>query len=337
MAVAQRVVADLIEKMPEGLEVTFVVYGHEAFGGANDPRNCQAVKVVRPLSPLDASGKAELSRLIGTLRPVGATPIALSLRTAGAELAKHDAYCGLVLITDGKETCQGDPVGEAAQLAKSLKITFGANVIGFDVGKDRAGLEQIATAGKGKYYNADSAAELADALGKLAQDLDKATAPPTRTVSNRRAIKVLKPGIKFPEFKEIQVVSRGLGSISIDASGKYGEEIRIPSGTTKYEIRWVPAVGEPVVMLKDFSLTERKVVEIRPEEHLGFIQVNGRGQPKDEIIVYQRGLGSIDVLQRSKVFGEVMVVPAAKVNIRVDGEDIEEDLQVEPATLHELE
>lgn len=337
MAVAQRVVTDLIEKLPDGLEVTFVVYGHEAFGGVNDPRNCQAVKIARPLSPLGDSGKAELVRLIAGLRPVGATPIALSLKTAGAELAKHDTFCGLVLITDGKETCQGDPVGEAAQLAKNLKITFGANVIGFDVGKDRAGLEQIATAGKGKYYNADSAAELAEALGKISEDLDKAVAPPKTTPNNRRAIKVLKPDIQFPEFKEIQVVSRGLGSVSIDARGKYGEEIRIPSGTTKYEIRWVPAVGEPVVMLKDFSLPERKIVEIRPEEYLGFVQVNGQGRPKDEIVVYQRGLGSIIVLQRSKVFGEVMVVPAAKVNVRVDGDDIEEDLLVEPGTLQKLE
>jgi hypothetical protein len=295
------------------------------------------VKIVRPLGPLDSSGKADLGRMIAGLRPIGATPIALSLKTAGAELAKHDAFCGLVLITDGKETCQGDPVGEAAQLAKNLKITFGANVVGFDVGKDRAALEQIASAGKGKYFNADSAEELAEALSNLSQDLDKVAAPPKKAVSNRRAIKVLKPGIEFPEYKEIQVVSRGLGSISVDAKGKYGEEIRIPSATTKYEIRWVPAKGEPVAMLKDFSLAERKVVELRPEQLLGFVQVNGRGKPKDEIIVYQRGLGSIDVLQRSKTYGEVMVVPIGKVNVRVDGDDIEEGLEVEPGTLHELE
>lgn len=337
MAVAQRVVTDLIEKMPDGLEVTFVIYGHEVFGSANDPRNCEAVKVARPLTPLDLKGKAELGQLISKLKPVGATPIALSLKIAGEELAKHDAFCGLVLITDGKETCNGDPEGEAAQLVKDLKITFGVNVVGFDVGKDRAGLEKIAEAGNGRYFNADSAEELAEALGKLSEDLDKVATPPKKSVTNRRAIKVLKPEIEFPDYKEIQVVSFGLGSISIDATGKYGDEIRIPSATTKYEIRWAPKSGEPVAMLKDFTLAERKVVEIQPEEHLGMIQVNGKGKPKKGISVYQRGLGSIIVLQRCQKFGEIMVVPAAKVHVSVDDEDIEKDFQVEAGTLHELE
>ncbi|MEX0727099.1 MAG: VWA domain-containing protein [Planctomycetaceae bacterium] len=337
MAVAQRVITDLIEKIPDGLEVTFIIYGHEVFGDANDPRNCKAVKIVRPLSPLDMKGKGELSRLIAGLKPTGATPIALSLKTAGAELAKHDTFCGLVLITDGKETCQGDPVGEAAQLVKDLKITFGVNVVGFDVGKDRAGLEEIAEAGNGHYFNADSAEELADALGKLSEDLEKVATPPKKEVSNRRAIKVLKPDVEFPPYVEIRVVSRGLGSVSVAAKGKYGEEIRIPSSTEKYEIQWVPKTGLPVAMLKEFTLSERKVIEIKPEEHLGMIQVNGKGTPKEEIMVYQRGLGSIHRLQECKKYGEIMVVPAEKVNVRVDGEDIEEGLEVEAGTLHELE
>jgi len=337
MAVAQRVVTELMERIPEGMEVTFIIYGHEVFGGADDPRNCKAVKVARPLSPLDTKGKTELSRLISKLKPTGATPIALSLKTAGAELAKHDAFCGLVLITDGKETCHGDPVGEAAQLAKDLKITFGVNVVGFDVGKDRAGLEEIAQAGKGRYFNADSAVELADALGKLSEDLDKVATPPKKEVSNRRAIKVSKPEVDFPPYLEIRVLSRGLGSSTVVAKGKYGEEIRIPSSTEKYEILWVPKTGEPVAMLKDFTLSERKVIEIKPEKHLGMIRVNGKGTPKKGILVYQRGLGSILGLQQAKKFGEIMVVPAEKVNVSVDDQDIEEGLKVEAGTLHELE
>lgn len=51
----------------------------------------------------------------------------------------------------------------------------------------------------------------------------------------------------------------------------------------------------------------------------------------------QRGLGSINRLQECKTFGKIMVVPAEKVNVRVDGADIEEALPVEAGTLHELE
>ena len=337
MAVAQRVVTDLIEAMPDGLEVTFILYGHKSVGNATDPRNCEVVEVVRPLGPLDAQGKGDLTALIAKLKPVGATPIALSLKTAGAELAQHDTFCGLLLITDGKETCNGDPVAEAAQLAQDLKITFGVNVVGFDVGEDRDGLEKIAEAGNGRYFNADTAEELSDVLSTLTQDLEKVATPPKKSVSNRRAVKVLRPEIEFPACAQIRVITRGLGSISEVATGNYGDEIRIPSATEEYEIQWVPKTGEPVAMLKKFTLSERKVVEIKPEEYLGLVQVNGNGTPRQGIDVYQRGLGSILRLQHATKFGEIMVVPAEKVNVSVDGEDIEVDLMVEAGTLHELE
>ncbi len=338
MTVAKRVVTEMVQKIPDGLNVTFVIYGHEVYGGADDPRNCQAVKIERPLKTLDAAGKAELSNLIAGLKPTGTTPIALSLRVAGEELQKNDAFCGLVLITDGLETCKGDPVAEAAKLASNPKLTFGVNVVGFGAKPDEdKALAEIARAGKGKYYGADSAQELADALGTLSTELDKVATPPKMAVSNRRAIKVLKPEIEFPEYKEIQVVSFGIGSISVDATGKYDEEIRIPSSTTKYEIRWVPKNGQAVAILKDFTLAERKVIEIKPEEHLGMIRVNGKGVPKKGIVVYQRGLGSTITLQECKKFGEIMVVPVGKVMVSVDGEDIEQDLQVDAGTLHELE
>ncbi len=338
MTVARRVVSDMVQKIPDGLNVTFVIYGHEVFGGADDPRNCQAVKVARPLITLGAAGKAELSQLIAGLKPTGTTPIALSLRVAGEELQKNDAFCGLVLITDGLETCKGDPVAEAARLASNPKLTFGVNVVGFGTKPEEDEvLAEIAKAGKGKYYGADSARELADALQTLSTELDKVATPPKMAVSNRRAIKVLKPAIEFPEYTEIQVVSFGIGSSRVEASGKYGEEIRIPSATTKYEIRWVPKSGLAVAMLKDFTLAERKVIEIKPEEHLGMIRVNGTGVPKEGIYVYQRGLGSILTLQESKKFGEIMVVPAGKVNVSLDGEDIEQDMPVEAGTLYDLE
>lgn len=334
MEAAKKVVSDLVRKIPNGLRLTFVIYGHEVYGDATDPRNCQAVKVARALSPVDESAKSELASLISGLRPRGATPIALALRTAGAELAKNDALCGIVLVTDGLETCKGDPAAEATALASKLKLSFGVNVVGFDVKPaESEALAEIAKAGKGKYYNADSAAELADALDALVKPIK----PPTPVEVKRRAIKVLKPEIEFPAYKEIQVVVIGLGSTSIKGTGKYGEEIPIPSATGKYEIWWVPQKGITVAILKDFSLAERKVVEIKPEEHLGLVKVGGSGKPKTRILVWQRGLGSTLPLQECKAFNEIMVVPAETVNVSVDGQLLEEDLKIAPGKLHELQ
>ena len=41
-------------------------------------------------------------------------------------MQRNDAFGGIVLISDGKESCGGDPAAEAAELAKRLADEFGA-------------------------------------------------------------------------------------------------------------------------------------------------------------------------------------------------------------------
>jgi Mg-chelatase subunit ChlD len=145
--VAKRVVSELINQMPEKLRVTLVIYGYDR------DLNCQAVQVARPLSELRTDGKSELAAIIGALRPVGNTPIAQALEITGQELAKNDAPCGMVLLTDGKETCGGNPVEVTTALSARLRLAYGINVIGFDVREDeRTALAALAQAGKGNYY-----------------------------------------------------------------------------------------------------------------------------------------------------------------------------------------
>ncbi|MHC5537027.1 vWA domain-containing protein [Singulisphaera rosea] len=167
MRAAQRVVTDLVQKIPDGIGLSFLIYGHDR------KQRCEAIAVIRPLSPLDSTGKGELTSIIGRLQPVGSTPIALALRTAGNELAKAQGPRGLVLITDGKETCNGDPVAEAEALARSGNLTFGVNVVGFGVNdNERVSLELVARAGRGKYFDARGAAELQQALRNIRKKVD---------------------------------------------------------------------------------------------------------------------------------------------------------------------
>jgi Mg-chelatase subunit ChlD len=193
---AKRVVSDLIQKIPDGLRLMFIVYGTES--KPTPEESCRDIKILRPLSELDAAGKAELVRLIGELTVHGNTPIADSLKIAGSELVKADAFCGLILISDGKETCNGDPAAEAAELAKNPKFSFGLNVIGLDVRDDeKRSLEQIAEKGKGKYYNADSAAKLEEAVAELKKELAaKAKGNPEQRASRETTLagQSAKPG-----------------------------------------------------------------------------------------------------------------------------------------------
>lgn len=344
MAVAQQVVTDLVQKIPAGINLAFVIYGHEVFGGADDPRNCQAVKVVRPLSPLDDAGKSELTALIANLRPTGATPIALSLRTAGQELKKNDALCGLVLVTDGLESCKGDPEAEAAALAAKLKIAFGVNVVGFGVSPaEDAALKAIADAGKGKYYSASSAKELAEKMSAVSQQIAQAARKPDTDVIMRRALKFLQPEIEMPPMGEIVLIDAGKpvkearlykkGSIA-----KYGEELRIPSSTAKYDVVFYPQGGEAVLMMKGLTFPERKLIEVKPEEHLGLIRVKGEGTARGiHASVSGSPEQSIYSTQRAKAFGDVMIVPVGKYDVYSNGSLLEEGLVVEAGKLYDLE
>jgi len=235
MEVAKSVVSDLVEKIPVGLRLTFVLYGHDKKQG------CSAVEIVRPISELDAHGKEELKKIIGRLQPAGATPIALALRTAGKELFKNDAYCGMVLISDGKESCKGDPAGEAATLAMNDKLSFGVNVIGFDVRDDeRQSLEQIASNGKGKYYNAESAAELEASVLALRKELESKSKAPEQRGSKDLALsgKKGKPGAFLHDAGQVEA-GEYKGTLAMLEAHYYkiplqkGQELRVISQVQK--------------------------------------------------------------------------------------------------------
>lgn len=160
MESAKRAVSDLIGRVPEGRRLAFLIYGHDR------KLACRAVKVVRPMAEVDAAGRSELAGLVDLLEPVGSTPIANALRLAGRELDPQ-VPATMVLVSDGMETCKGDPAAEAADLAARFNLTFG--VVGFDVKpEERASLEQIAAAGKGRYFDARTATELVKAAEEVA-------------------------------------------------------------------------------------------------------------------------------------------------------------------------
>ena len=355
MVVARKAVQDLVKKIPEGVWVTFVLYGHDRLKG------CDAVEVHRKLGPLDSAAKAELIQFIGTLQPAGNTPFALAIRTAGKEVTKNNAPCGLVVFSDGKESCKGDPAREAALLAKNPNLSFGVSVIGIGIPpEDRAAVEAVAKAGKGQYLSADSAAELAMAVQKVdaetvapAAAASAKAAPPASSVTGRRAIRVLEPEIDLPAMKSIVLSAKGgfppgHGSHAAVATvTKYGQDLRLPSEAA-FDVWWVPADGLPVKMMDGFSIKERKRVDVKPEELLGLVQVNGEGLPKPKLVGlvavggFGLGHGSCQPVQLAQKYGVPMVVPKGSYDLWTlpadgAGEKLEEKLEVKPGELTVIE
>jgi Mg-chelatase subunit ChlD len=347
MEVAKRVVTQLIDRIPAGLRVTFLVYGHDA------KLECKAVKVVHELRELDADGKEQLKAFIAGLRPAGHTPIAFALKTAGKELAKQtDSHAGLVLITDGMETCHGDPAAEVAALSRGLNLDFGLHVVGFGVkANEQQAVQAIANASpRGKYYDAQSTEALQKAVGQLQEKVAEAAEAPKKRGGNRRAIVVLPPKIKLPPVKEIRLYKAGsysplVPSQGVEAVVKYGEEIRLPSAD-KYDLYWFPEKGMPVLILKGFSQEERRLREIRPEEYLGMVRVAGSGLPKAKEIFLAQNYDPISrhgLIQVVSGYNQDLVVPAGTYQLyirRADNGDVqrlEEKLEVEAGKVTEVD
>lgn len=150
IVIAKDVLADMINDLPDDQQIGLVAYGHREKGDCND------VEELFPLGPID---KAAMVARIGKINPRGKTPISRSVRMTAESLTDVGGESTILLVSDGKETCDDDPCA----LVKALKesgSTFKLHVIGFDVTEEEtAQLQCMAEAGGGEYYSAGNADE----------------------------------------------------------------------------------------------------------------------------------------------------------------------------------
>ncbi|MFN0218183.1 MAG: vWA domain-containing protein, partial [Hyphomicrobium sp.] len=158
MAVAQRAVKGVASFIPAEAQLSLRLYG------AQSPRaekNCQDTNLAVPFGPAGASGDA-ITTTVDAALAQGYTPIAFSLEQAANDFAADAKERVIVLVSDGKETCQGDPVVAAKALA-AKGIT--AHTVGFIVDTAARGqLQAIAKATGGTYFDAPIGPELPDTL-----------------------------------------------------------------------------------------------------------------------------------------------------------------------------
>lgn len=156
--IAHEALATLVDKLPNSTNVALRAYGHRKGG------DCGDVELLTPLSALD---RAALTARINAVTPAqkGMTPIGASLQEVAEDLQGAQGDALVVLVSDGDETCDGDPAQVATRIhADSPNIRFA--VIGFNVGPEewRARLSGIAQGGGGKYFDASDATQLVNAL-----------------------------------------------------------------------------------------------------------------------------------------------------------------------------
>jgi hypothetical protein len=198
-------VNELLASVPDGTEVGLRVFGHRKRSieaGADEDTHLEI-----PMSPLDR--QAFRARL-GSIRPRGKTPLALSMREAANDLRRAQISAErpvtVVLVAEGEENTRPrqDPMAAAGELAKLEGIDF--HIIGFDIDRAEWGeqLRQIAELVGGEYHAAHRSEDLHQEL--------------------RAAV------FRVPEFFEV-----------VDANGRpvarghFGDEMTLPEG--RYTLR----------------------------------------------------------------------------------------------------
>jgi Mg-chelatase subunit ChlD len=161
MVVAKQILEDVSYWFPEDLDLALRAYGSTS---ASDNNDCADSTL---LVPFGEENREPIRRAISGLRPLGQTPIAYALNEAARDFDPLRNDRALVLVTDGIESCGGDPV-EAARELREQGIMV--HLIGFGLGnaadEDAASLQAVADASGGRYVNAGSAEELKEALAQ---------------------------------------------------------------------------------------------------------------------------------------------------------------------------
>jgi Mg-chelatase subunit ChlD len=176
--IARRVMAATLSALPSDMQIGLVSFGHRRKG------DCTDLEVV---SPVGTPAKT-VSKAVDGLKPKGETPLAQAVKLAATQFKDYEGNASVIVVSDGKEECGGDPCA-AAREAVASGVRLQIHVIGFDVSPDEAEqLQCIAREGNGKYFSAANAHELTSALAAVAREAGEKRLEPTpvRTVMKMR-------------------------------------------------------------------------------------------------------------------------------------------------------
>ena len=162
--VAKRAVSDLLTKIPKGVNTGLIVYGHKGSNSTADKTlSCQGIEEVVKLG---ANNSSNIISAMDSFSPKGWTPIAGSLDFAKDIFKKMGTADKnyLILVSDGVESCDGDPLASAKNL-KSEIPGIKLNVIGFTTDtKTRNFLGEITNKAGGSYLTASNSSDIAKAF-----------------------------------------------------------------------------------------------------------------------------------------------------------------------------
>ncbi|MFC9601063.1 VWA domain-containing protein [Peribacillus butanolivorans] len=161
---AKEAIQSFGDKLPKNAEVSLRVYGHKGTGSQKDKQiSCNSTEEI-------FHGQGEQTNQIKTVlqgvKPAGRTPIANALKSVKQDINPETTDSIVYVVSDGIETCGGNPVQIAKELNQS-KVKTVVNIIGFEVDNEgQKMLRQVATSGGGEFTSIDNDETLKNYLDK---------------------------------------------------------------------------------------------------------------------------------------------------------------------------
>ena len=178
ITIAREAISEIVNDWDRNSALGLMAYGHNSKG------DCKDIELIQ--APENINKKTFLSK-INKLNPKGKTPLTAAVKQAAGILKYTEDKATVVLISDGKETCNLDPC-EAGRELQTAGIDFTAHVISFNVSEeDSAGLRCLARETGGLFLAADNAKELKAALTET-----------KNIVNDKEALKISEALVKVP-------------------------------------------------------------------------------------------------------------------------------------------
>lgn len=166
LELARSAALGFVDGLPSSVQTSLLVFGQQGNNSAaGKARSCAGLDVLAPMSADRGQLRAALSR-VGA---VGWTPLAAGLERSQSLLEKPSEPGAQIIyvVSDGEETCGGDPVAVAKRINAGGSRAI-VNIIGFGLPtRDAAALKAVAKAGGGDFVNLSSRTELDKIMATL--------------------------------------------------------------------------------------------------------------------------------------------------------------------------
>ncbi len=205
------------------------------------------------------------------------TPISLAVTQVADALKGKTAETTIVLVSDGVETCGGDPCTVVRALKQS-GVKFVMHVVGFAVTlKDKDQLECIAREGGGTYFSAQDADSLLTALEavrkEVAQKVEQAKTTVVQKKTGLGKLQLVLPESALAGLSGFKIIRKDTGAAIKQAEFTGADSLHpLPSGSYSLTLSFANSNYQPPtdVAIRDFEINGGETTPIQ----LGAISFN---------------------------------------------------------------